>query len=65
MSLQELEDNVTRLSETELVTFSKWFDEFMAEQWDRRFEEDVRAGRLDAIGRQADEHFEAGRCTPL
>ena len=65
MSLQELEDNVTRLSETELVTFSKWFDEFMAEQWDRRFEEDIRAGRLDAVGRQADEHFEAGRCTPL
>ena len=65
MSLQELEETVTRLSETELVTFSKWFDEFMAEQWDRRFEEDVRAGRLDAVGRQADEHFEAGRCTPL
>ena len=64
MSLHELEETVTRLSETELVTFSKWFDEFMAEQWDRRFEEDVRAGRLDAAGRQADEHFEAGRCTP-
>lgn len=65
MSLQELEDTVTRLSEAELVTFAKWFDEFMADQWDRRFEEDVRAGRLESAGRQADEHFEAGRCTPL
>ena len=65
MSLQELEENVARLPETELVTFAKWFDEFMADQWDRRFEADVRAGRLDAAGRQADEHFEAGRCTPL
>ena len=65
MSLQELEDTVTGLSETELVTFTKWFDEFMAEQWDRRFEDDVRSGRLDAAGRRADEQFEAGRCTPL
>ena len=65
MSLQELEDTVTRLSETELVTFAKWFDEFMADQWDRQFEEAVQAGRLNAAGRKADEHFEAGRCTPL
>ncbi len=65
MSLQELENTVTRLSEAELVTFAKWFDEFMADQWDRRFEEDVQAGRLNAAGRNADEHFEAGRCTPL
>lgn len=65
MSLQELEETVTHLSETELVTFAKWFDEFRADQWDRRFEEDVQAGRLDAPGRKADEHFEAGRCTPL
>lgn len=65
MSLQELEETVTRLSESELVTFAKWFDEFMADQWDRRFEADVRAGRLEAAGRQADEQFEAGRCTPL
>lgn len=65
MSLQELEETVTRLPQAELVTFAKWFDEFMADQWDRRFEEDVRSGRLEAVGRQADEHFEAGRCTPL
>ena len=65
MSVQELEDNVSRLSEAELAKFTQWFEEFIADQWDRQFEEDVRAGRLDAAGRQADEHFEAGRCTPL
>lgn len=65
MSLQELEDTVTHLSEAELVTFAKWFDEFMADQWDRRFAEDVQAGRLDVAGWKADGHFEAGRCTPL
>lgn len=65
MSLQELEDTVTHLSEAKLVKFAKWFDEFMADQWDRRFADDVQAGRLDAAGRKADEYFEAGRCTPL
>ncbi len=65
MSLQELENTVTRLSDAELVAFAKWFDEFMADQWDRRFVDDAQAGRLDAAGRKADEHFEAGRCTPL
>ena len=64
MSLQELEENVSRLSEAELVAFAKWFDEFMADQWDRQFAEDVQSGRLNAAGRQADEHFESGRCTP-
>jgi hypothetical protein len=28
-------------------------------------EADVRNGKLDHLARQADEHFEAGRCTPL
>ena len=65
MSLQELEETVARLSEPELVTFANWFDEFMADQWDRRFVDDVEAGRLDAAGLQADEQFEAGRCTLL
>ncbi|MFM9964741.1 MAG: hypothetical protein ACKV2Q_26340 [Planctomycetaceae bacterium] len=53
----------TRLSEAELLTFAKWFDEFLADQWDRRFAEDVQAGRLDAAGRQADEQYEAARVT--
>jgi hypothetical protein len=37
----------------------------LAEQWDERIEADILAGRLDAVGRRADEEFEAGRCTPL
>ena len=65
MSLHELEENVTRLSEAELVTFAKWFDEFMADQCDRRFDDDVQSGRLDAVGRKANEYFAAGQCTPL
>jgi hypothetical protein len=37
----------------------------LADQWDRRIEADIQAGRLDSAGRLADEEFDAGRCTPI
>lgn len=64
MSLQELETAIASLSPAELSAFSAWFEEFLAEAWDRRIEEDIREGRLDEACRKADEDFEAGRCTP-
>ncbi len=65
MSVQELESAVTRLSPTELAAFTEWFEEFVAEAWDAQLESDIRAGKLDHLAMQADEHFKAGRCTPL
>ena len=65
MSVEELETVVSSLSPEELVRFSEWFGEFLADQWDRQIEADVLAGRLDAAAKRADEDFEAGRCTPL
>jgi hypothetical protein len=65
MSLQELESEVTRLSKPDLAAFYQWFEEFVAEAWDKQMEADVDAGKLDSLARQADAQFEAGRCTPL
>ncbi|MEK6280455.1 MAG: hypothetical protein AABN95_08905 [Acidobacteriota bacterium] len=65
MTIEELEVVVSRLSPEELARFSEWFDEFLAEQWDRQIEVDVSTGRLDAAGKRADDDFEADRCTPL
>jgi len=65
VSVEELESAVSRLSASDLARFSEWFAEFAAEQWDRQIEEDLRAGRLDAAIKRADDHYEAGRCTPL
>jgi hypothetical protein len=65
MSVDELESAVSRLSPDELARFSDWFENFIADQWDRQIESDIAAGRLDAAGKKADEDFEAGRCTPL
>ena len=46
----------------ELTAFAQWFEEYLANAWDRRIEADILAGRLDEAGRRADQDFEAGRC---
>ncbi len=65
MSLHELETAVTQLPAEELTAFARWFEEYLADAWDRRIEADIREGRLDEAGRRADADFEAGRCKPL
>jgi hypothetical protein len=65
MSVEDLESAVSHLSAVEFARFREWFDEFVADQWDRQIEADIGAGRFDAAGKRADEDFEAGRCTPL
>jgi hypothetical protein len=65
MRVEELETVVARLSPAELAAFKEWFDEFVADAWDKELESDIRAGRLDHLAQQADEHFNARRCTPL
>jgi hypothetical protein len=65
MSVEQLQTGVSQLSVEELGRFSAWFEEFLADQWDRQIEADILAGGLDAVGKRADEDFETGRCTLL
>ena len=53
MSVQDIETAVARLSKEELTQFSKWFEEYVADEWDRQIEADILAGRFDAAGKQA------------
>ncbi len=45
----EIEEAVTQLSAQELARFREWFEEFDAQLWDRQFESNVRAGKLDRM----------------
>jgi hypothetical protein len=65
VSVHELEAAVAKLSPDELAVCARWVEEYVADAWDRQIEEDIRAGRLDEAGKQADADFEAGRCKPL
>jgi hypothetical protein len=64
-SVEEAERVVRELSREELSAFRQWFIEFDADAWDREIEEDVAAGRLDALGDAALKNFREGRARPL
>jgi len=65
VSVQELESAVARLSASELAAFAQWLENFVADEWDKQIEADAAGGKLNHLARRADEHFDAGRCTPL
>jgi hypothetical protein len=64
-TIDDIEQAVSQLSSNELAAFRAWFAEFDASAWDRQFEEDASAGRLDHLADEAQRDDQAGRCTDL
>ena len=64
-TVQEIEAAVSNLSPSELSAFRAWFSDFDAGAWDKQLEEDVRAGRLDALAEEALNDLRSGRCSDL
>lgn len=60
--ISEIEVAVAQLSREELSVFRDWFQEFDAVAWDKQFEDDVTAGRLDAFAEEALRDLREGRC---
>lgn len=63
--LELIEEQIKGLSQKELMDFREWLARFDAEFWDRQFEADVSAGRLDAMAEAASREHLAGRSTKL
>ncbi|WP_244913272.1 hypothetical protein [Phormidesmis priestleyi] len=64
-TLQDIEHAIAQLPSEDLAAFRAWFAEFDAEIWDRQFEADVKAGRLDALAEKALKDLREGHCTDL
>jgi len=64
-TIVEIEQALRQLPAEDLAAFRAWFAEFDADIWDRQFEDDVAAGRLDALAEEAIEDLRQGRCTDL
>lgn len=60
-NVSEIERAVADLSPRELARFRAWFIEFEARNWDREFEADVVAGRLDELAAEALADHREGR----
>ncbi len=63
--VEKIESQIAALSSTDLAAFRKWFAEFDASAWDRQFEADVKAGRLDGLAGSALMDHAAGRSKEL
>ena len=61
--LESIEKQIEKLSAEELANFRKWYAAFDAEVWDREFEADVNAGRLDALADKALRDHNSGQTT--
>lgn len=59
--IEEIEKEVQGLKPDELEDFRKWFWEFDAEAWDRQFEKDALAGKLDSLAEAALKSFKSGK----
>lgn len=64
-TVQDIEEAIRQLAPKDLAALRTWFAAFDADQWDQQFEEDVAAGRLDALAQEAIQNFQAGQCTDL
>jgi len=65
MSVKEIEIAITQLPATELAELMAWLENYYAQMWDRQIEEDLEAGRLDALLAEVDKEYEAGLGQPL
>jgi hypothetical protein len=65
MSVTEIEAAITELTTKDLDELISWLEEYHAGIWDRQIEEDLEAGRLDAVLAEVDKEYEAGRAEPL
>jgi hypothetical protein len=63
--VEKVEREVQEFSPEELATFRQWFASFDAEAWDRQFEADVKAGKLDALAERALRDHAAAKSTKL
>ena len=63
--VESLEREVEQLTPDELAAFRAWFVERDWQAWDRELEDDVAAGRLDALASEALAEFERGETKEL
>jgi hypothetical protein len=63
--IEAIEEQIEKLSPEELAAFRRWYAAFDAEAWDRQFEVDVKAGKLDALAEQALRAHTSGQSKPL
>jgi hypothetical protein len=65
VGVKQIERAITQLPAKDLAELMSWLEDYHAQVWDKRIEEDLKTGRLDALLAEVDEECEAGLPQPL
>ena len=65
VSVEEIENAIRQLSSEDLAQLKQRIADYEWEQWDKQLERDVRAGRLDALAKEALQDLRDGKTTEL
>ena len=65
MTIRDLESAISKLPPKKLAAFRSWFYKFENRAWDKQFDQDVKAGKLDKLAENAVEDYKKGRYRPL
>lgn len=57
MSITEIETAIAQLPAVDLAELMTWIEKHHAEAWDKQIEEDLDAGRLDALLAEIDTEY--------
>lgn len=63
--VEQIELQVSKLSQQELAQFRAWYSTFDADAWDRQLEQDVASGKLDSLAEKALQAHGAGKTRSL
>jgi len=63
--VEKIEQEIQRLTPSELAAFREWFQRYDADAWDRQIERDIAAGKLDKLVEEARADHAAGKNKPL
>jgi len=65
MGVKQIEKAITQLPAKELAELVSWLEDYHAQVWDKRIEDDLEAGRLDALLAEVENEYESGLTQPL
>ncbi len=65
MSIKEIEMAIMQLPPSDFGELRTWFENYVAQMWDKQIEKDLNAGRLDVLLTEVDQEYEAGLGQPL
>ena len=64
-AVEEIEQEIKKLSPKELAELRLWFVAFDADAWDAQIESDAATGKLDALAAEALAEYEAGKAREI